>query len=204
VNTPVEPPNSFETGPNLAQVDPPHPFKSALKTIAIAAVLVCLAIGAYVYFGEKPPVASGEILQVNYHPVHTTENGGGGADGMQGAPSTYDQLLILARVRVRNQTNIPLFLQDIRAVVTMPDGTQQMNVAAGKSDVARVFQAFPVLSPLWSQPFDRETTLQPGQTVEGLAIFNYPFTQQQWDSRRNADVVVSFIHQKDLHINFPK
>ncbi len=46
-------------GPNMAQVDPPHPFRSAFKVFAIAAVAVTIAIGLYVYLGEKPPVASG-------------------------------------------------------------------------------------------------------------------------------------------------
>jgi hypothetical protein len=52
-------------GPHLAQVDPPHPFKSALKTIIIAAIVVSIALGLYVYLGQKPPVAAGEILTMN-------------------------------------------------------------------------------------------------------------------------------------------
>jgi len=49
-------------GPNLAQVDPPHPFKAAIKTIVIAAIVMCIAIGLYVYLGQRPPVAAGEVL----------------------------------------------------------------------------------------------------------------------------------------------
>ena len=49
-------------GPHLAQVDPPHPFRSALKTLVIAAIVVTIALGLYVYLGQKPPVAAGEIL----------------------------------------------------------------------------------------------------------------------------------------------
>jgi hypothetical protein len=63
-------------GPHLAQVDPPHPFRSALKTIVIAAVAVSIAIGLYVWIEEKPPVAGGDILTMNLYPVHTLINNG--------------------------------------------------------------------------------------------------------------------------------
>jgi hypothetical protein len=72
-------------GPHLAQVDPPHPFRSALKTIVIAAIAVSIAIGLYVWLGERPPVARGDILTMNLYPVHTLINNGGGGDtGMAG------------------------------------------------------------------------------------------------------------------------
>jgi hypothetical protein len=48
-------------GPNLAQVDPPHPFKAAIRTVVIAAIVMVIAIGLYVYLGQRPPVAAGEV-----------------------------------------------------------------------------------------------------------------------------------------------
>ena len=204
MNPSTESPNPSDSGPRLEQVDPPHPFRSAVKTLVIAAVLVTLALAIFVYIVKKPPVAAGEVLQVNYYPVHTTSTGGAGGAGMQGSNETYDQLLILAKVRVRNQTNIPLFLQDISATVTMPDGSEQTNVAAGATDAGRLFQAFPSLASLQSAPFDRDATVPPGQSTEGLAIFTFPMTKQQWDSRKAANVVVSLIHQNNLVISFPR
>jgi hypothetical protein len=192
-------------GPNLAQVDPPHPFRSALKTIAIAAVVVSIAIGLYVWIGEKPPVASGDILTMNLYPVHTLINNGGGSDtGMAGTAEYYDQLLILAKIKVRNQTDIPLFMQDISAAIKMPDGSEQVNVTASDKDMDRVFQAYPSLSYLRAASIPRDTTLTPGQSVQGLAIFNFPITKEQWDSLQTAKVLVSFMHQKNLEIVLPR
>ncbi|HEV2276445.1 MAG TPA: hypothetical protein VGR96_19890 [Acidobacteriaceae bacterium] len=188
----------------LAQVDPAHPFKSAWKTFLIAAVVVTLAIGTFVYIVHRPPVSSAEVLSVNYYPVHSTVDGGGGGAGMQGGKESFDQLVILARVRVHNQTDIPLFLQDISVTVTMPDDSTESSVAAGARDFNRIFQAFPDLSSLRSAPFDRSATIPPGQSTEGLAIFSFPFTRQQWDSRKKADMIISFIHQNDLRISFPR
>ncbi len=192
-------------GPNLAQVDPPHPFRSALKTIVIAAIVVSIALGLYVYLGQKPPVAAGEVLTMTLYPVHTLiNNGGGGETGMQGTGEYYDQLLILAKIRVRNQTDIPLFLQDVSAAIKLPDGSEQVNVTAGDKDMERVFQAYPSLSYLRGDSIHRDITLTPGQSVQGLAIFNFPITKEQWDTLQTAKVVVSFMHQKNLEVLLPR
>jgi len=192
-------------GPHLAQVDPPHPFRSALKNIAIAAVVVSIAIGLYVWIGQKPPVASGDILTMNLYPVHTLiNNGGGGDNGMAGTAEYYDQLLILAKIKVRNQTDIPLFMQDISAAIKLPDGSEQVNVTASDKDMDRVFQAYPTLSYLRAASIPRDTTLSPGQSVQGLTIFNFPITKEQWDGLQTAKVEVSFMHQKNLEIVLPR
>jgi hypothetical protein len=206
VNPPTESPEPFDQVPHLTQVDPPHPFRSALATLAIAAGVITLALAVLVYFVRRQPVPAGEVLAVNYYPVHTVSEGGAavGNTGMPGQKETYDQLLILAQVRVRNQTHIPLFLRDITATVTMPDGTEQTDVAAGATDAGRLFEAYPSLASLRAAPFDRDTTVNPGQSTEGQAIFSFPMTQQQWDSRKSANVVVSLVNQDDLVISFPR
>jgi hypothetical protein len=191
-------------GPHLAQVDPPHPFKSALKTIIIAAIVVSIALGLYVYLGQKPPVAAGEILTMNLYPVHALVNNGGGAEGMPGQGEYYDQLLILAKIRIRNQTDIPLFLQDISATIKLPDGSEQVNVTVSDKDMDRVFQAYPSLSYLRADSIRRDVTLTPGQSVQGLTIFNFPITKEQWDTLQSAKVVVSFMHQKNLELLLPR
>jgi hypothetical protein len=189
-------------GPNMAQVDPPHPFKSALKTLVIATIVVTIALGLYVYLGQKPPVATGEVLASTVYPVHTSiNNGAGGTDGMAGSSESYDQVIVLTKVRIRNQTDIPLFVQDIGSAIKLPDGSQQTNVAASDKDANRVFQAYPSLSYLRADPIPRDITLSPGQAAEGLAIFNYPISKEQWDTLQTAKVVVQFMHQKNLEIN---
>ena len=45
--------------------------------------------------------------------------------------------------------------------------------------------------------------MTPGQSVEGLAIFNFPITKEQWDTLQTAKVVVSFMHQKNLELLLP-
>jgi hypothetical protein len=191
--------------PHLEQVDPPHPFRSIFKTLVIAAILVTIAIGLYVYLAQKPPVASGEVLATTVYPIHTVlNNAGGSQEGMAGSAESYDQLLVLSKIRIRNQTDIPLFLQDIRSAIKLPDGTEQENVSASDNDMNRVFQAYPALSYLRSPTIGRDITLTPGQFAEGLVIFNYPITKDQWDKLQTAKVVVSFKYQKNLELNITR
>ena len=193
-------------GPNLAQIDPPHPFKSAFKTLVIAAIVVSIALGLYVYLGQRPPVAAGEVLQTTVYPVHTVINNSGGIaqEGMAGSSESYDQVLILTKIKIRNQTDINLFLQDISSAIKLPDGSEQENVAASDRDMDRVFQAYPSLSYLRAASIPRDITLAPGQSAEGLAIFNYPLSKEQWGKLPTANVVVSFMHQKNLEVAIPR
>jgi hypothetical protein len=191
-------------GPNLRQVDPPHPFRSALKTLVIATIAVSIALALYVYLGQKPPVASGEVLATTVYPVHTLINNGKGIDGMEGSSESYDQVLILTKIRIRNQTDIPLFLQDVSSTIKLPDGSEQENVAANDKDIDRVFQAYPSLSYMRAESIKRDITLSPGQAVEGLEVFNYPISKEQWDKLQTAKVVVSFMHQKNLGVVIPR
>jgi hypothetical protein len=193
------------SGPNLAQVDPPHPFKSAVKTLVIAAVVMSIALGLYAYLGQRPPVASGEVLSATVYPVHSLTNNGGKADsGMAGSTEYSDQVLILTKIRARNQTDIPLFMQDIGMTIKLPDGTEETNVAASDKDMDRVFEAYPSLGYLRAPPIQRDLTLNPGQCAVGVAIFNFSISKEQWDSLQTAKVVVEFMHQKNLELALPR
>jgi hypothetical protein len=138
------------------------------------------------------------------YPVHTLINNGNGIDGMEGSSESYDQLLILIKIRIRNQTDIPLFLQDVSSTIKLPDGSEQENVAANDKDIDRVFQAYPSLSYMRAESIKRDITLSPGQAVEGLEVFNYPISKDQWDKLQIAKVVVSFTHQKNLGVVIPR
>jgi hypothetical protein len=95
-------------------------------------------------------------------------------------------------------------MQDIASTIKLPDGSEQVNTTAGDKDMDRVFQAYPSLSYLRSESIRRDITLSPGQSVQGLCIFNFPITKEQWDSLQSAKVVVSFMHHKNLELLLPR
>lgn len=170
--------------------------------VAVAiAVAVLAAAGVFVWIYTRPALQTGKVLSVNTYSIHrelgTGPVNGSRTEGVAGQPDIYDQMIVLADVQIKNQTDIPLFLHDMRGVVHLPD-EDQTSLAASGTDFAKVFIAYPDLMKFKKDPLPRDLTLAPGQQVEGLVINNYPISKAQWDSRTGMDLTFSFLHQKPL------
>jgi len=171
--------------------------------LLVSAVIVVLAIGAYVYFGQKPPAAAGEVTHLTAYPIHKTTNNIPYGSHAARVEQTFDEMIVVAQVRLHNQTEGPLFLSEMSCLVGLP-GEEHRSMAASATDYERVFVAYPELLPMKQQPLLRDTTIPAGETVEGQLIFNYPITKDQWDLRRSVDITVSFLHQNDLVLPAPQ
>jgi hypothetical protein len=171
-----------------------HPIFAAVA----AAVIVVAIIGAYVWFNTKPPVHAGQLVSVTSYPIHRELSTGSAIGGLAGAKDVYDEEIVIANVHIKSQTQLPLFLHDMWGDVTMADGTVQRCTAASTTDFHNVFIAYPALAPKQTTPVLRDTTMTPGQEIDGQIIFHYPISGQQWDQRKDFKVYVQFLHQKDL------
>jgi len=172
--------------------------------VLAAFVIVVLAIGAYFYFGEKPPVAAGEIMHLTAYPIHRVSNAALAATpNAAKVENTFDQIIIVADVRLHNQSQGPLFVSDMSALLELPS-EEDHSLAANASDYNRVFIAYPELLPMKREPLLRDTTIPQGATADGQLIFNYPITKDQWDQRKSLDITISFLHQKDLVLPVPQ
>ena len=80
----------------------------------VATALVSIAVAVYLFLGEKPPAATGEILDVWSHPMHT-ESSGWDANGAAIPKEEIDQVLLFTHVRLHNQSKQPIFLHQIVA-----------------------------------------------------------------------------------------
>jgi hypothetical protein len=161
-----------------------------------AAVLVTVAIALYVWTGQKPPAATGEILQVWAHPRHM-ETSGFDANGAAMSKNIFDEVLVFARVRLHNQSQQPLFLHEILSNATLDDGIHS-SYAATASDYERIFIAYPELAALHGKPLSLETTIDPGQTQEGEIVSAFRITKQQWDARKELNFSFAFRYQPNL------
>jgi hypothetical protein len=167
-------------------------------TVLAATVIVVACIGTYVWINNHGPVHAGEVISVSAYPIHRELSTGAGLGGVNGAPNIYDEVIVIANVKIKSQTKLPLFLHDMWANVTLPNGDIQQSLAASGEDDKKVFVAYPTLAGQQKTPLPRDITLTPGQEVEGQMIFHFPITEKDWDARKGFDVVVGFIHQKDL------
>jgi hypothetical protein len=162
----------------------------------LAAVTVTVAIAVYVMAGEKPPVASGEVVQVWAQPRHI-QTTGFDANGDAMAQESFDQVLVLARVKLHNQSRYPLFLQDVLANIERPNGTLSVSAgSAGQYEEALV--AYPELAALHAPPLSPRTTIAPGETVEGTAFWAVRMTRQAWETRQGLNLRFNFQYQSSL------
>ena len=147
----------------------------------VATVVVVIVVAVYVLTGEKPPVASGEIVQVWAHPSRV-ETSGFDANGEAMAKQSFDQVLLFAHIKVRNQSKVPLFLEDVLVNFRLPDG----GLSVSQGDAAQyqeVLLAYPELTALRGNPLAPRTMLAPGESLDGIAFWIFLANKQQWDTR---------------------
>lgn len=163
----------------------------------IATVVVTAAIALYVFFGQKPPVATADILSVWAHPQHT-ETSGFDANGAPMPKEEVDQVMVFTKVRLHNQSDFPLFLTNVVTNATLGDGIHS-SYAANKTDYDRIFVAYPDLPVPHDQALSPlDTTLQPGQTEEASFVSSFRLTKQEWDAHTKLDYTFSFRYQPNL------
>ncbi len=166
----------------------------------VAGLVMCIAIGIYAVVGRTPPFASGEITAVWAHPQHT-DTSGLDANGMPILKQSVDQVMVFTTVKLQNLTNHPLFLGNVTTNVTLDDGSIAHCYAANKGDYDRIFVAYPNIPVPHLAPISPlDTTIDPGQTVEGTFVSAFKMTQQQWDARKKLDYTFSFRYQPALTV----
>jgi hypothetical protein len=163
-----------------------------------ATVVVSIAIAIYVVAGQKPPVSTGNVLAVWAHSQQSTTSGFD-ASGAPMAQQSVQQVMVFARVSLRNQSDHPIILNNVTTNVTLADGVHS-SFAANKGDYDRLFVAYPditvphgpAISPL-------NTEIDPGQTVEGEFVSAFrDMSKDQWDARKKLDFTFSFQYQPNL------
>jgi hypothetical protein len=200
--------DQFENPPSggfhLAQVDEPTNYGRLAVRIAIALVISSLVVFIWARFGRKTPAATGDIARVAIYPVQAKITGGNaGIPGQQGQDEIINQLLVFAHVRLHNPNTAPITLEDDWAVITLPNGETRRSLGASGPDFDKLFKAYPQLAPLHMDPLRRDIQIQPGQSVDGLVIFSYPLSREQWDSRKSMQVTVSFNGAEDVTLTAP-
>ncbi len=164
-----------------------------------AAVVVSIIIAIYVISGQKPPVATGQVVSMWVHPQHVVTPGFDAA-GARMTQQSFDQVMVFADVRLHNRSDGPLFLYDILTNATLPDGIHS-SYAANTIDYNRLFLAYPDIKVPHGKPLSPlDTTINPGQTVEGTFVSAFRMTKAEWDARKSLNFTFAFRYQPSLVI----
>lgn len=165
---------------------------------ATLAAIVLLSAGciAFVLSIRTTPIAAGEVMQVWAHGVHTL-NTPTDANGVQESSSQFDQVLVFASIRVRNQSKDPIILKDMLANATFDDGVHS-SYAASAIDYDRIFIAYPELKGLHGKTLVRETVIPAGQVLDGMIVSSFHVSQAQWAARKDLNFTIAFKYHPDL------
>lgn len=183
--------------PELTQVDPPGGLRSLLVPAVVVIVGLVIAGILFAHFGRSKPDASGTILRQTVYPVQVDPGVTPDQPGMAGAVAEQDETILLVQARVTNISQKPLTIFDMMADVRW-NGADNESTAALPGDIDRMFQRFPDLAAMHTQLLMRHQMIPPGQSAEGLMVFNYPWSKQQWDQHKRAQLVVSFENGRSL------
>ena len=86
---------------------------------------------------------------------------------LNGGANVYDEVIVIADVKVKSTTKLPLFLHDMWGEVTLPNGDVIQSLAASGADYRKVFVAYPALDGQKQTPMSARLHDDPGPGVEG-------------------------------------
>jgi hypothetical protein len=150
----------------------------------IAAALVVAVVLISLLVGRKPPVAAGQVVGVWAFPQHG-ETSGLDANGEAMAKESFDQVLVLAHVKLRNQSKSSLQMQNVLANMRQQDGVP-LSVSAGSvAQYQEALLAYPEMAVPQGQPLSPHSTIKPGESLEGNILWVFRMTRQQWEARKD-------------------
>jgi hypothetical protein len=167
-----------------------------LWAMIAAAVVVSAAIIAYALASRETPAAAGQIIRTTVHFVHR-ETTGLDAAGKPMPKDAFDQALVFTHLQLHNQSKNPLFLRQVLTNIVLDDGIHS-SYAAMPHDYERLFQATPELASLHGTPISPDSTIPPGESLEGDIVAAFRLSHAQWDARKGLNYTVSLQYQPDL------
>ncbi|MFZ1087151.1 MAG: hypothetical protein WAN35_19480 [Terracidiphilus sp.] len=150
----------------------------------IAAVVVMALVVIALLASRKPPVATGEIVQLWAFPQHG-ETSGIDANGEAMAKESFDQVLLIAHVKLHNQSKHPLQLQNVLANIKQADGIP-LSVSAGNiAQYQEALLAYPQMAVPNIAPLSPHAAINPEESLEGNVLWVFRMTRQQWEARKS-------------------
>jgi hypothetical protein len=169
--------------------------------VAIAAIVLGIILGSYLLASKKAPTSSGAITRFQAIPIHTESKSsmGIGQEGMVGnVVEKYDQVVVGVQLNVHNATQKPMYVKGVEAQLVTETGEEKSDQAAPAADYDALFQAYPQLKQNAIAPIRAESTIAPGTTQEGMAIFSFPVTKDAWDKRKSLKIAVNLYDHAPL------
>jgi hypothetical protein len=109
--------------------------------------------------------------------------------------------MVALQVKIDNQIDTPLWIQNITAEVETSDGKKYKDNSAPGVDAPRYMQAFPALEEAKTEKGDwlKEELKIPSKTAfTGVAIFSYPVAKTAFDARKSLTLRIQMYDHPPL------
>jgi hypothetical protein len=161
--------------------------------------VIVVVVAALVYFLVPRSDADVSIIHTAIVPTHTVFK----ADSIVvGQPQAEDDMYVLTIVHIEDKAKVPLFIKDITGNLTTGQGDATASAVEG-NDLPNLYLTFPALKLLATPPLLRETSIQPGQSAEGMVVLHFPVDANAWNNRKTATVTLDFYHQDPITTTIP-
>jgi hypothetical protein len=182
----------------------PAQERSPLKAILIA-LAILLAVAVAVFYLNPRKTAELSVTKTELYAAHTTFNAeSSGVHVIGQGAHTEDDLYVVATVHIQDKLRLPIFISTITSTYTTQDNETLDTTAPGASDLARIEESFPALTPMMSHPLDLQSGIDPGGSAEGTVLLHFPgLTEKDWKARKSATLTVNLAHQAPQTITIP-
>ena len=134
----------------------------------IAAVLViAIVVTVLCWPAASRPLPPARSLQVWAFPQHG-ETSGLDANGDAMAKEVFDQVLLFAHVKLRNQSKVPLLIAEVCWPICGRPTEIPLSVSAGNiAQYQEALLAYPQMAAPQGKPLPPHLTIKPGESLEG-------------------------------------
>jgi hypothetical protein len=174
-----------------------------IMPVVIAAAVLGLILGTYLVSSKKPPTSTGTALRVVAMPLHTESSGSimpGGEGTLDRDVEKTDSVMVNIVLNVKNAIQKPMYLKNVQAKLVTDKG-EYNDDAAPASDYERIVLAYPEINIPGNQPLRSESTILPNADQQGVAVFSFPITREEWDKRKSLQAQVNFYDHAPLVID---
>ena len=168
----------------------PAPERSRTPAILIAlAVLTAIGVGLNFFIPHKPVEI--QLQKVDLYAPHTellAAKGGMHVLGTLG--ESEDDLYVVATVALVNKVSVSQYLDVPNGEFTSADGVMPATIISA-SDIPRLEQAFPAITPLAVHPLHDGDEITPAATLHGTVVLLFPhLNEAAWRTRKSATLTI--------------
>lgn len=174
-----------------------------IMPVVIAAAVLGLILGTYLVSSKKPPTSTGTALRVVAMPLHTESSGSimpGGEGTLDRDVEKTDSVMVNIVLNVKNAIQKPMYLKNVQAKLVTDKG-EYNDDAAPASDYERILLAYPEINIPGNTPLRSESTILPNADQQGVVVFSFPITREEWDKRKSLQAQVNFYDHAPLVID---